>query len=219
MSRQTLPLTEELHQYLLDVSLREPDILRRLREETAQRPDANMQIAPEQGQFMAMLVKLIGARTTVEVGVFTGYSALCVAMALPADGRVIGCDISPKYTQLAQEYFAEAGLNDKFDLRLAPAEKTLQSLASTHTGEIDFVFIDADKVGYISYFEASLPLLRSGGLIAVDNVLWSGSVVDEDDQDEDTRAIRAFNRHVADDDRVDISLVPIADGLTLLRKR
>ncbi len=218
MSNKTLNLTEQLQQYLLSVSLRESDILKSLREETANLPSANMQIAPEQGQFMALLVQLTGARNTIEIGVYTGYSALAVAMALPEDGQILACDISEEYTSIARRYWALAGVSEKVDLRLAPAIETLKGAIDTgRSSTFDFAFIDADKESYAEYFELCVELLRPGGLIAVDNVLWDGAVIDPQKQDVDTCAIRAFNQQLLSDKRVDISMVPIADGLTLAR--
>jgi predicted O-methyltransferase YrrM len=220
MSNKTLNLTDSLHQYLLDVSLREPEILSALREETAQLPTSNMQIAPEQGQFMALLVQLMGAKNTIEVGVYTGYSTLAVAMALPQQGKIVACDISEEYTSVAQRYWSMAGVSDKIDLRLAPATETLNALLEGgRAATFDFAFIDADKGGYSEYFECCFQLLRPGGLIAVDNVLWGGAVVDSQKQDVDTCAIRLFNQQLLTDDRVDLSLLPIGDGLTLARKK
>jgi predicted O-methyltransferase YrrM len=220
MSNQSLSLTPELYTYLLDVSLRESPLLRELREHTLGMPEARMQIAPEQGQFMALLARLLGARRALEIGVFTGYSALCVASALPADGRLIACDISPEFTRVAREYWTRAGVAERIDLRLAPAAETLAALlAAGNAGTFDLAFIDADKTGYAGYYEQCLALLRPGGLILVDNVLWNGRVLDGASTDADTRAIQAFNRQVQGDTRVDLSLVPIGDGLTLLRKR
>ena len=220
MSARTIALTDKVYDYLLANSLREPPLLARLREETAVMPAANMQIGPEQGQFMALLVELIGARRTLEVGTFTGYSALSVALALPADGRVVACDISEEFTAVARRYWAEAGVADKIDLRLGPAVETLDALiAEGLSGAFDFMFIDADKQGYDAYYERGLALLRPGGLIAIDYVLWNGAVADPARQDEETRAIRALNRKVQADERVGISLVPIGDGLMLARKR
>ncbi len=219
MSARTIELTDKVYDYLLANSLREPPLLARLREETADMPAASMQIGPDQGQFMALLVELIGARRTLEVGTFTGYSALVVALALPADGRVVACDISEEFTAVARRYWAEAGVADKIDLRLGPAVETLDALiAEGLSGAFDFMFIDADKQGYDAYYERGLTLLRPGGLIAIDNVLWHGAVADPDRQDEETRAIRALNRKVQADERVSISLVPIGDGLMLARK-
>ena len=220
MSNQTIQITPDLHQYLLDVSLREPDILRRLREETASLPEHNMQISPEQGQFMQMLIRLMGARRCIEVGTFTGYSALSMALALPEEGKVLACDVSREWTEIGRRYWQEAGVAGRIDLRIAPAADTLASLLEVgEAGQWDFAFIDADKTGYETYFEHCLALLRPGGLIAIDNTLWGGSVIDEDRNDDDTRAIRAFNRSLHEDGRVTLSLVPIGDGLTLARKR
>lgn len=220
MSNRTINLDENLYGYLLDVSLREADLLRALREETARLPNANMQIAPEQGQFMALLVQLSGARKVIEVGVYTGYSSLAVAMALPPDGYLLACDVSEEYTSVARRYWQQAGIGHKIDLHLAPAVETLDSLIEQgQTADFDFAFIDADKENYDAYYERCLALLNTGGLIAVDNVLWGGSVINPDKQDVDTRAIRTFNEKLFADDRVDISLVPIGDGLTLARKR
>lgn len=220
MSTRTLGLEAPLYDYLLSVSLREAPVLARLRTETASHPKVNMQIAPEQGQFMALLARLIGARHCIEIGVFTGYSSLAVALALPDGGRIVACDVSDEYTAVARRYWAEAAVQDKVDLRLAPAAETLRGLiAAGESGRYDFAFIDADKGGYAEYYERLLALLRPGGLIAVDNTLWGGSVADAADQDPDTRAIRAFNEKLHADERVDLSLVPIGDGLTLARKR
>ena len=220
MSRRTEPLTDELYDYLLRVSLREPEVLRRLREETGGLEKAGMQISPEQGQFMALLVELIGARRTLEVGTFTGYSALVVALALPADGRVVACDVSEEWTAVARRYWKEAGVAHKIDLRLGPAVDTLESLLGEgHRDDFDFVFIDADKVSYEAYFELALELVRPGGLVAVDNTLWHGRVIDPAETDADTEAIRRFNARLASDERVTLSLVPIGDGVSLARKR
>lgn len=220
MSNKTINLTDSLHQYLLDISLREPAILSALREETAKLPTSNMQIAPEQGQFMVLLVQLLGARNTIEVGVYTGYSTLSVAMALPPQGRVVACDISEEYTSVAQRYWSMAGVSEKIDLRLAPATETLNVLLDDgRASTFDFAFIDADKASYREYFECCLQLLRPGGLIAVDNVLWGGSVIDDQKQDVDTCAIRLFNQQLLSDNRVDLSVLPIGDGFTLARKK
>ena len=220
MTRRTMSLTDELYDYILSVSLREPDVLRRLREEMARHERADLQIAPEQGQFMAMLVKLMGAKRTLEVGVFTGYSALWVALALPDEGQIIACDINEEWTAIAQAYWEEAGVANKVDLRMAPAAETLRHLIERgERGQFDFAFIDADKTGYGTYYEYCLELIRPGGLIALDNVLRHGRVVEEGAQDENTVTMRALNRKLHTDERVDISLVPIADGLTLARKR
>lgn len=220
MLKRTLGLDDRLYNYLLSVSLRQPDILRRLREETANHPDAMMQIAPEQGQFMALLVQVLGAKKTLEIGVFTGYSTLSVALALPPDGKIIACDISEEYTAIARRYWQEAGVADKIDLKIAPALDTLDRLLASKEAEtFDFAFIDADKESYQEYYERSLQLVRPGGLIAIDNVLWSGRVADPEVVDKSTQAIRAFNEKLLHDERVSISLVPIADGLTLAFKR
>lgn len=220
MLKRTLGLDDRLYNYLLSVSLRQPDILRRLREETANHPYSMMQIAPEQGQFMALLVQVLGAKKTLEVGVFTGYSTLSVALALPADGKIIACDISEEYTAIARRYWQEAGVADKIDLRIAPALDTLDRLLASKEAEtFDFAFIDADKESYQDYYERSLQLVRTGGLIAIDNVLWSGRVADSEVVDKSTLAIQAFNEKLLHDERVSISLVPIADGLTLAFKR
>jgi predicted O-methyltransferase YrrM len=219
MSRQ-ITLTDELLAYLQEVSLREPDALRKLREETAKLPMAGMQISPDQGQFMALLVRLIGARRCLEIGTFTGYSALAVALALPADGRVVCCDVSEEYTAVARRAWASAGVVGKIDLHLAPARVTLDKLrAEGRRGSFDFAFIDADKENYDHYYEAALELVRIGGVIAIDNVLWSGAVIDPKKQDADTKALRALNRKLRDDQRVDISMLPLGDGLTLARIR
>ena len=218
MLNQSLGIDPQLYHYLQSVSLREPDILTQLRQETAKHPMGSMQIAPEQGQFMALLVQLIGAKKTLEVGVYTGYSALAVALALPADGQIVACDINEEYTAIARRYWQLAGVAHKIDLRIAPALTTLnQLLAQAQT--FDFAFIDADKSNYEHYYERALQLVRPGGLIAIDNVLWSGRVADPQVQDNRTQAIRALNHKLHQDQRVTISLVPIADGLTLARKK
>ena len=219
MSKQTLGLEQNLYDYLLSISLREPAILTQLRQETAQMPRSIMQISPEQGQFMALLVKLIGAKKTLEVGVFTGYSSLVVALALPADGKIVACDVSEEYTSVARRYWQEAGVADKIDLHIAPALETLDKLLTAgEAGTFDFAFIDADKGNYEHYYEQCLELIRPGGLIAIDNVLWSGKVADTEIQDNQTNKIRALNRKLHQDSRITLSLVPIADGLTLAMK-
>jgi len=220
MSRRSIGLDDALYDYLLDVSLREPDVLRRLREETAGRENANMQISPEQGQLMALLVRLLDAERTLEVGTFTGYSALVVALALPAHGRVTACELSQEYAAIARRWWAEAGVEEKIELRVAPALTTLDRLLEEGlSGRFDFAFIDADKESYLDYWERCLRLVRRGGLIAVDNVLWSGRVVDPADADSSTEAIRRFNARVRDDERVDLALLPVGDGVTLARVR
>jgi predicted O-methyltransferase YrrM len=220
MSTKTITLTESLHHYLLSVSLREPPILARLREETAQHPLANMQIAPEQGQFMALLVRLMEAKKCLELGVFTGYSALSVALALPPDGKLIACDVNEEWTSMAWRYWQEAGVAHKIALRIAPALETLDKLLANGEAEsFDFIFIDADKENYANYYERSLELVRHGGLIVIDNVLWSGRVADPNEQDMDTVAIRRFNTKLHLDERIVLSMLPLADGLTLAYKR
>ena len=219
MTKQTLGLGTDLYNYLLGNSLREVEILRELRQETAKLPMSMMQISPEQGQFMALLIKILGAKKTLDIGVFTGYSSLVVALSLPYDGKIIACDISEEYTSMARIYWQRAGVVDKIDLQLAPALQTLDKLlAAGEAGSFDFAFIDADKANYENYYERSLELVRSGGLIAVDNVLWSGRVADPEVQDNQTSKIRAFNQKLHGDSRITLSLVPIADGLTLARK-
>ena len=220
MSRRSIGLGEDLHRYLLDVSLREPDVMRRLREETAAREDAEMQIAPEQGQFMALLVELIGAERTLEIGTFTGYSALAVARALPPHGRVTACEIDPGFVEIARRWWIEAGVAEKIDVRLGPAVETLDRMLEEGLARrFDFAFIDADKKGYPAYWERCLALVREGGLVVVDNVLWGGSVIDDSSQTAETRAIRAFNDRVAKDERFDRVMIGVGDGLTLLRVR
>jgi predicted O-methyltransferase YrrM len=220
MTRRTVALTDELYDYLLRVSLREPDVLRKLRDETAKMDNAQMQIGPEQGQLMALLVELLGARRTLEIGTFTGYSALVVALALPDDGKVVACDVNEEWTSVARRYWQKAGVAQKIDLRIAPAVETLRRLLDDGGRDaFDFAFIDADKASYDAYYELCLQLVRPGGLIAVDNVLWSGKVIDPSVTDADTEAIRRFNAKLASDARISLSLVPIGDGLTLARRR
>ncbi len=220
MSNRTIALTDSLYQYLLDVSLRESATQRALREETLRMPRRSMQIAPEQGQFMALVARLVGARRCLEIGVFTGYSSLATALALPDDGRIVACDVSEEWTSIARRYWREAGVEHKIDLRLAPARDTLDALlAAGEQGRHDLAFIDADKTGYLDYYERCLRLLRPGGLIMIDNTLWGGRVADPEDGDEETAALRHFNEVLHRDERVELSLVPIGDGLTLARKR
>ena len=219
MARRTLDLDDKLYDYVLANSLREHPAQAALREATRAHPAAGMQISPDQGQFMALLVKLTGARRAIEIGVFTGYSALTVALALPDDGRLLACDISDEYTRIGRPFWEAAGVAHKIDLRLAPALQTLDAvLAQGEAGRYDFAFIDADKSGYDAYYERCLLLLRTGGLIAIDNVLWNGSVAGTR-EDPDTSALRALNRKLHGDERIDLSLLPIGDGLTLARKR
>jgi caffeoyl-CoA O-methyltransferase len=219
MSRRTLTLDDALYDYLLAHTVREHPSQAALRESTASHPHASMQISPEQGQFMQLLVRLIGARRTIEIGTFTGYSALSVALALPADGRILACDISDEYTRVARPYWRQAGVEHKIDLRIAPALETLDAcLARGEAGAYDFAFIDADKPGYDAYYERCLQLLRPGGLAAIDNVLWSGRVA-HPAEDASTQALQALNDKLFNDERIDLSMVPIGDGLTLARKR
>ena len=222
MSKGSIGLSDELNAYLINVGAREPEVLARLREETAVMPQAGMQIAVEQGALLSMLVKLLGARNVLEVGTFTGYSSTAMALALPPDGRIVCCDVSEEFTAVARRTWAEAGVEDRVDLRLAPALETLESLLATDgAGSFDLAFIDADKTNYDGYYERCLRLLRTGGLIAIDNTLWSGRVAEpvDPDKDADTAALQALNLKLRDDSRVDISLLPIGDGLTLARKR
>lgn len=219
MANRTLKLTDRLYNYALKVSLREPAVMRRLRAETARLPERRMQTAPEEAQFLGLLVELIGAKRVLEVGTFTGYSALAMALALPKDGRLVACDISESFTAIARRCWKKAGVVDKITLELGPALKTLDRLIASDAGAFDLAFIDADKANYARYYERVLTLLKPGGLVAIDNVLWGGRVADARVRDRDTAAIRALNRKLHKDRRVSLSLLPIADGLTLARKR
>lgn len=220
MSRRTTPLDEPLYDYLLEASLREPDVLRRLREETAALEEANMQISPEQGQFLAFLVELAGVERILEVGTFTGYSALVMALALPPHGRLVTCDVSEEWTRIARRYWSEAGVGDRIDLRLGAASETLAELLRTGRADtFDLAFLDADKHSLDEYYERALELIRPGGVVAVDNTLWHGKVADPSVTDDDTEAIRRLNAKLRDDPRVSLTLVPIGDGVTLARKR
>jgi predicted O-methyltransferase YrrM len=220
MSNASIGLDERLHAYLLEVGVREHEVLRGLRDETAAIPESNMQIAPEEGAFLALLVRILGARKVLEIGTFTGYSSTAMALALPADGRIVCCDVSKEWTDVARRAWTDAGVADRVDLRLGPALETLeQLLASGEAGSFDLAFIDADKANYAGYYEAALQLVRPGGLIAIDNVLWSGRVADPEESDESTVAIRELNDAIAADERVDVSMIPLADGLTLARVR
>ena len=220
MSNRRLTVTDDIHQYLIEHSVREPAILAELRAETAGMPDAQMQIGPEQGQLMALLARLMDARRCIEVGVFTGYSSLAVALALPDDARIVACDVSEEWTAIASRYWRKAGVAHKIDLRLQPATRTLEALiAAGESGRYDFAFVDADKPAYPVYYELLLELLRPGGLMAIDNTLWSGKVADPGERDANTLALRSFNELVYRDERVDLSLLPVGDGLTLVRKR
>ena len=217
---RNVAVTDALYRYIVEHSVRELPVQAALRAETAKLEHAGMQIGPDQGQFMGLLAKLIGAKRCIEVGVFTGYSALAVALALPADGRIVACDISEAWTDIARRYWKQAGVDGKIDLRLAKAERTLDALiAEGGAGQYDFAFIDADKGGYLAYYERCLTLLRRGGLIAVDNTLWSGDVADPANTKPDTVALRAFNETLHTDERVDLALLPVGDGLTLALKR
>jgi predicted O-methyltransferase YrrM len=218
MSRM-IPVSEELNEYVQRVGAREHPALRRCREETAVMPNANMQIAPEQGAFLALLVRIIGARQTLEIGTFTGYSALSVALALPEGGRVVALDVSREYTDRARAYWKEAGMERRIELRLGPARESLARMAESHEGPFDFAFIDADKSNYDTYYERALALLRPGGVVALDNMLWSGAVADPSITDPDTSALRALNAKIQADERVDMALATIADGVMLARKR
>jgi predicted O-methyltransferase YrrM len=220
MTPRPLHLDARLYDYVVDVGGREPAVGQRLRESTRAMPMAAMQIAPDQGNALALLVELIGARRAVEIGTFTGYSALRTALALPADGELVCCDVSEEWTSVGRPYWEEAGVADKIDLRIAPAVETLDGLiAGGWAGTVDFVFVDADKSGYDAYYERALVLLRTGGLVAVDNVLWDGAVIDDADRSADTEAIRALNAKIHADERVTMAMLPIGDGLTLARKR
>ncbi|WP_454254863.1 O-methyltransferase [Pseudomonas sp. Marseille-Q8238] len=220
MTGRTLALDDDLYRYLLDVSLRESPLLKRLREETAHLSMSRWQIAPEQGQFMSLLVQLTGARRLLEIGTFTGYSAICLASAMPSDGQLICCDLPGDYNAIARRYWHEAGLLERIDLRLAPALETLTALERGGQGDsFDLIFIDADKANYPVYLEHALALVRPGGLILFDNVLWSGRVLESQPDSADTRAIQSLNRRLKSDARIDLSLLPIGDGLTLCRKR
>jgi predicted O-methyltransferase YrrM len=220
MTDRRLQITDEIHRYLLAHSVREPEVLARLRAATASLPQAQMQIGPEQGQLMGLLARLVGAKRCIEIGVFTGYSSLAVALALPEDGRILACDVSEEWTAIARRFWREAGVEHKIELKLQPATRTLeQLLAAGESGRYDFAFIDADKPSYDTYYELLLQLLRPGGLIALDNTLWSGHVADPNNRDPNTVALRALNDKLHQDERVDLSLLPVGDGLTLARKR
>ncbi len=220
MAKKTIGISDEVAAYVLEVGTREPDVLVRLREETLAIPMHRMQIPPEQGAFLALLVELIGARRCIEVGTFTGYSSTAIALALPEDGQLICCDVSEEWTSVARKYWDEAGVAGKVDLRIAPATDTLdQLLADGEEDAFDFAFIDADKTGYDGYYERLLRLVRPGGLIAVDNTLWGGEVINSDTDDESTRALQALNLKLSADERITLCLLPVADGVTLARRR
>ena len=220
MSNRTLQLDDRMYEYLLAHSLREAPALAKLRAETASHPKVNMQIAPEQGQFMQMLVRLTGARRAIEVGVFTGYSSLAVMLAMPKDGRLLALDVSEEFTAVARRHWQAAGVADRIELVIAPARDTLDArIAAGESGRYDFAFIDADKVGYLAYYERLMKLVRPGGLIVVDNTLWSGEVADPGNRDSDTIALREFNDVLHKDPRIELALLPVGDGLTLARIR
>jgi predicted O-methyltransferase YrrM len=220
MSRTTIQIDEALNDYLRDISVRETEVMTDLRERTAEMEAANMQISSEQGALMTLLVELMGVGRAVEIGTFTGYSALCIARAMPDDGELICCDVDEEWTSIAQDYWKEAGLDDRIRLELRPALETLEALIDDGEAEgFDFAFVDADKENYVDYYDRCMTLVRPGGLLAFDNVLWGGSVVDPEDDDASTRAIRRLNETIADDPRVTPSMVPIGDGLLLARKR
>lgn len=219
MSKEPLQITRQLYDYILKFGFRDDALLQELRAETAKQPASQMQISPEQGQFMALLTQLTGAKRALEVGTFTGYSSISVARALPADGKLICFDVSKEYTDIARRYWAKAGLDGKIELRLGPAVETLKELAKTEAGTFDLAFIDANKTDYRNYYEVVLTLLRPGGAVLIDNVLWSGDVADPKNKEEETVILRDLNSFIAGDTRVDFVLLPIADGLTIARKR
>lgn len=220
MASRNAFLPDDIQRYIIDTTLRDLPLLRELRDETGKLPNAGMQTSADQVQLLQLLVRAIDARRCIEVGVFTGYSALGVALALPDDGRIVACDVSQEYTAVGRRYWERAGVAHKIDLRLAPAEQTLDELIrGGESGRFDFAYIDADKTGYNAYYERCLQLLRPNGLVTIDNVLWSGQVVHPDATDPDTAALRALNEKIGKDERVDASLVPIGDGLMIVRKR
>ena len=220
MSNRTLNLTDSLYNYMLENSLREPVILKELRQVTAHMTGNQMQISPEQGQFMALLIELINAEKTLEIGVYTGYSTLAVALALPAHGKIVACDINRESTNIAYNFWEKAGVVDKIELRIAPALQTLEQLiAVNEQASFDFIFIDADKKNYPAYYEKALILLRPGGLLMLDNTLWGGAVADNNNQDLITQSMRELNAKLLHDQRITISLLPLSDGVTLARKR
>jgi len=218
--KSIISIDDKLFHYMMSVTSREPEVLQRLREETAKHPRAGMQISVDQGQFFSLLIKLMQAKKTLEIGVFTGYSSLSVALALPEDGKLIACDVSEEFTNIAKKYWKDANVEHKIDLRLAPAVQTLDELISNGQSEtFDFAFIDADKSNYYNYYERCLKLVRKGGLIAIDNVLWAGKVADDTAQDEDTNAIRLLNQKLHVDPRIELSMVAIGDGVTFAFKK
>lgn len=220
MSTRTYQIGEELHRHLMETTVRDMEVMQRLRTRTAEMAEGGMQISPEQGQFMQFLIKAIGAKRCLEIGTFTGYSALVVALALPEDGEIIACDVSDEFTSVGRPFWQEAGVAHKIDLRIGPGLDSLQGLLDEgHAASFDFAFIDADKPNYPHYYELCLKLVRSGGVIGIDNTLWGGRIADLSHQDESTQMIRTLNERIRNDDRVDMSLVPIGDGLMLACKR
>jgi len=220
MSTRTISVDDRLYEYILRVSLREPDVLRRLRAETAPMQGAGMQISPEQGQFLRFFAEVMGVRRAIEIGVFTGYSSTSIALAMPSDGNLIACDVNESWTAVARRYWKDAGVDGRIDLRIGEALATLDGLiAEGRAGIFDFAFVDADKENMDGYYERCLKLLRQGGVVAFDNVLWNGSVADPENKSDSTLAIRALNEKLGRDERVTMTLVPIGDGLTLARKR
>jgi len=220
VAAKSFGLPDDLHQYLLRVGVREPDVLRRLREHTASLPQSDMQIAPEQGAFMAWLVGLAGVRRCLEVGTFTGYSALAVALALPPDGTLLCCDVSEEWTRIARRFWAEAGVSDRIEVRLGPALGTLDALlADGRAGTFDYAFVDADKSEYPAYYDRVFELVRPGGIMLWDNVLWGGEVIHPEVDDPGVRGIRELNQRLATDQRISVAMLPLADGVTLVRKR
>lgn len=220
MSTRTYQIGEELHRHLMETTVRDMEVMQRLRTRTAEMAEGGMQISPEQGQFMQFLIKAIRAKRCLEIGTFTGYSALVVALALPEDGRLIACDVSDEFTSVGRPFWQEAGVAHKIDLRIGPGLDSLQALLDEgHAASFDFAFIDADKPNYPHYYELCLELVRPGGVIGIDNTLWGGRIADLSHQDESTYMIRTLNERIRNDDRVDMSLVPIGDGLMLACKR
>jgi len=216
MANQTINLNETLYQYLLDNSLREPDVMSRLRSVTAALPDSMMQVAPEQAQFMQLLIRLMGAKQVLEIGTYTGYSALAMALALPAEGKLTCCDLNKDSMSVGLPFWKEAGVHEKINFMEGPAVKSLNSLLDAGLeNSFDFAFIDADKVNYQQYFELCLNLVKQGGLVLIDNTLWGGAVCDENDKTESTIAIREFNQQISRDKRVVLSQLPLADGVTM----
>jgi len=220
MANRSIGLNSELYDYLLNYGLREPDILQQLRNATEKEELSVMRSAPEQGQLMAMLLRLMGAKRVLEIGTYTGYATLWMALALPEDGKIVSCDVSEQWTAVGQAYWAAAGVADKIELHLQPALETLHTLLNKGAHEsFDFAFIDADKINYAAYFESCLKLIRPGGLIVVDNVLWGGSVIDGANREESTASIRVFNQQLSTDSRIELNMLPVADGITLAMKR